>query len=39
MAINVSAIIPLHKSETGYVGVRPDACIKILSQSVILKAL
>lgn len=32
MAINVSDIILRHKSEKGYVDIRPDARIKILSQ-------
>jgi len=39
MAISVSDIILRHKSEMGYVGVRPNSCIKIPSQSVVLNAL
>jgi hypothetical protein len=39
MATNVSDIIRRYKSEMGYVGVSPDAFIKILSQSAMLNAL
>jgi len=37
--MNVSDIILQHKSDMGYVGICPDACIKILSQSAILNVL
>jgi hypothetical protein len=39
MATNVSYIIRRHKSEMGYVGLSPDALMKMLSQSATLNAL
>jgi hypothetical protein len=39
MATNFSDVIRWHKSEMGYVGVCPDAFIKMISLSAMLNAL